>query len=164
MSYLLSRAFCFFKPVFLHGNFSLIPPSLWNFQDVILDAYKSDLEEPSYLLVTHGGLIKVLFIYLFETLDCTTAPNCQKGDHRKSPRNTTWTQFVLETQKDEVLSISCETMFYSDHLDSMWIKLDRPSYGFLVIFEVVSLRPHDNRIALVLNSSSRSTYVYLCSA
>lgn len=89
------------------------------FQEVLKDAYKLDEEEPSYLLVTHGGLIKVLFIYLFETLNCQPAPNCQKGDHRRSPRNTTWTQFVVETNKNEILSISCETMFYSDHLDSM---------------------------------------------
>ena len=77
-----------------------------------------EVESPNVLMVTHGGLIRELFIIIFNENGCDFPPTAKPGDHKKIVRNTSWSKFILDicTDTHDIKTIRCEVLGNSEHL------------------------------------------------
>jgi hypothetical protein len=89
------------------------------FQDAVKQATELEgIPNPSILTVSHGGLIRELFVFIFDDFGCELPPGCLPGDHKRLSRNTSWSRFEIEALKADgaVKNISCTSLINSDHL------------------------------------------------
>ena len=70
---------------------------------------------PNVLIVTHGGFIRQLFSFLFDTMNCTLPPNADFS----SCANTCFSTFKIEisTESFAVKTMECLDLFNANHLD-----------------------------------------------
>ena len=91
-------------------------------QDVIEQGSKMEQENPSILIVTHGGLIRELLNILFDEMGCEPPPGGEFGDHHRSKmgsiRNTSWSRFEFSLWGEYINTLKCHTLCDVSHLDT----------------------------------------------
>lgn len=96
----------------------------YDLQEMIDDCVKMEQESPTILLVSHGGLIRELFVTIFDELHCEFPPDAQPGDHKRLSKNTSWSRFHFEVANDAEKpavfeSIVCSTLCNADHIKDL---------------------------------------------
>ena len=89
--------------------------------DMLDQDSKLENENPSILMVTHGGVIREFFQIIFEELGCELPKGSQHGDFKKngSIRNTCWSRFELVLCDNKIESIKCTELCNADHLNEL---------------------------------------------
>jgi broad specificity phosphatase PhoE len=79
------------------------------------------IPNPSILTISHGGLIRELFGYIFEEVGCDLPPGSDPYDLERTSKNTSWSRFEIEASKADgaMKTISCTTLKNSDHLTGL---------------------------------------------
>ena len=80
---------------------------------------KLEPENPSILMVTHGGLIREFFQILFDEMGCELPAGAEPGDHKKLARNTSWSRFELSICDYKIDTIKCTELCNADHLNGL---------------------------------------------
>ena len=84
---------------------------------------------PSFLVVSHGGLIRRLFVIFFEEMNCKFPASITTEEQRQvlasllaahtKFANTSWSQVEFGIKNDVIENMRCNVLFNSDHLNSL---------------------------------------------
>ena len=74
---------------------------------------------PHVLMVSHGGLLRELFIILFDEMGCSLPTDANPGDHKKLSKNTSWSRFQLDIKDDMITKVKCSDLQNAEHLNSL---------------------------------------------
>ena len=91
---------------------------------VIKDALQVEHDRPSVLMVSHGLLLRELFIIFFEEMKCSLPPHGHHhpGDHllMMLQKNTSWSRFELDIKASDdgvILGLRCLDLYNINHLN-----------------------------------------------